>query len=271
MKRYRILLITFILIFLGYQMKLKAKLPKEIILKKDNSHMILIPSGIFIYGIEKAKRDSILEILKSAKSSRFNHEFREQLISIPSFYIDKYEITNKQYAKFLEETDNRNPKYWSYRLYNQPNQPVVGIGWADAEAYSKWAGKSLPSEEEWEKAARGTDGRIWPWGNKPSGRKYNGKMEGNLAPVEVGSYPNGSSPYGIMDMSGNVYEMTTGSWGGTGKAMRGGSYLNIGAYTRTMFRWATEAEETGTEYLGFRCVADTTLILKKNLYKVIKQ
>ncbi len=238
------------------------QLPQEITSIKDSSQMILITAGPFIYGIDKSKRDSLLKVLSNARLPIFDLEFPQQIKHLPSYYIDKFEVINKQYAKFLEETGHPKPRYWSNRLYNQPMQPVVGVSWADAVAYAKWAGKRLPKEKEWEKAARGIDGRIWPWGNIPDGTKYNGKMEGNLTPVNVGSYPEGTSPYEVMDMAGNVYEMTTGFWGNSGRAMRGGCYLNTGAYTRTMFRWATAEEERGAEYLGFRCVADTTIILR---------
>ncbi len=240
--------------------KANGELPKEIISKKDNSTMELIPAGKFIYGINKAERDSIIKSLNNPLLKIFDYEFPESEKFVHAYYIDKYEITNKQYAQFLKETGHRNPKYWTVRLYNQPDQPVVGIGWDDAEEYAKWAGKRLPSEEEWEKAARGTDGRIWPWGNNSSGDNYNGKSHGSYAPVAVGSFPAGASPYDLMDMAGNVYEMTTGIWGSTGKAMRGGSYLNSGAYTRTMFRWAMDDPENGAEYLGFRCVMDTAMV-----------
>jgi formylglycine-generating enzyme required for sulfatase activity len=235
-------------------------LPQQVISKKDSSHMVLIPEGNFIYGIKKTERDSILNALSNAILNFFELEFPEQVKNLPSYYIDKYEVTNRQYAKFIEVSGHRTPEYWGSRLYNHPQQPVVGVGWEDAKAYAKWAGKRLPIEEEWEKAARGTDGRFWPWGNDPSGEKYNGKVQGNYSTVGVGSFPEGASPYGVMDMAGNVYEMTTGIWGSSAMAMRGGSYLNAGAYTRTMFRWAMDDEANGAPWLGFRCVMDTSMI-----------
>jgi formylglycine-generating enzyme required for sulfatase activity len=236
--------------------KSKPNLPTKIIARKDNSPMILIPAGEFTYGISPSRREAVLKELKNAELEIFGDEFPEQIKLLPAYYIDQFEVTNQQYSRFLDETSHRKSRYWSSSLYNQAKQPVVGVGWADAEAYAKWAGKRLPTEEEWEKAARGTDGRIWPWGNDPSGEKYNGKSQGNYKPVAVGSFPSGASPYDLMDMAGNVYEMTTGKWR-LGAAMRGGSYLNSGAYARTMFRWATEEEINGAEYLGFRCVMDT--------------
>lgn len=240
--------------------------PSKITYLKDSSEMIFVPEGRFIYGMNKMEREEILKSLSNALLPIFDYEHPEQNKYLPAYYIDKHEITNKQYRQFVEATGHRKPRFWSSKMFNDKSQPVVGVGWADAEAYAKWAGKRLPSEEEWEKAARGTDGRIWPWGNTPSGKKYNGKIQGYYAPVRVGSFPNGSSPYGVMDMAGNVYEMTTGVWGTFGKAMRGGSYLNTGAYSRTMFRWAPQDTVDGATWLGFRCVVDTDS-LDKSKYK----
>ncbi len=237
----------------------RPELPPAVISVRDHADMVLIPAGPFVYGLGERARDSVIDALSTAHLAIFNLEFERHTVELPSFYMDKYEVTNAHYAVFMKETGHRKPKYWTSRLYSRPNQPVVGIGWDDAQAYAAWAGKRLPSEEEWEKAARGTDGRIWPWGNEPSSDKYNGSMQGNYAPVEVGSFPQGASPYGVMDMAGNVYEMTTGKWGSTGRAMRGGSYLNAGAYTRTMFRWAPDDDTSGAAWLGFRCVMDTNV------------
>ncbi|MCP4410448.1 MAG: formylglycine-generating enzyme family protein, partial [Gammaproteobacteria bacterium] len=170
-------------------------------------------------------------------------------------YIDKYEVTNAQYGAFLRETGRAEPSFWHSKVYSDPKQPVVGVSWDDAVAYAEWTGKRLPTEEEWEKAARGTDGFFWPWGNEPSAGKYNGAAQRNYKPMDVGSFKAGASPYGVMDMAGNVYELTTGKWVNGRLAMRGGSYLNGGAHTRTMFRWALKGER-GVEFLGFRCVLD---------------
>lgn len=222
---------------------------------KDGAKMVLIPAGRFVYGIAPRQRDSLLRALGTPRLAIFDLEFARVVKTLPAFYIDQFEVTNRQYRAFVKATGHRPPGGWRSRLLNADDQPVVGVGWPDAMAYARWAGKRLPTEEEWEKAARGADGRFWPWGNAPVSTRYNGKAQGNFAPVVVGSFPAGASPYGVMDMAGNVYEMTTGAWGSS-RAMRGGSYLNAGAYTRTMFRWSSEDTTNGASWLGFRCVGN---------------
>lgn len=263
------LLIMACFLITGSRSGFSQESPLDIIHKKDGSHMILIPGGNFEYGMDKKDRERVLRFLSNALLPIFDLEFPKQTQFLPPYYIDKYEITNRQYNKFIKETGHRKPRFLSSKIFNKSDQPVVGIGWSDAEAYAKWAGKRLPSEEEWEKASRGIDGRIWPWGNQPSGKKYNGRIQGYYSPVKVGSYPSGASPYGVMDMAGNVYEMTTGIWGKAGRAMRGGCYLNSGAYTRTMFRWAPDDEENGVPWLGFRCVMDVKDVKKIDTPSVI--
>ena len=236
------------------------QLPEKIISSKDGAEMVLIPEGEFIFGMNKSERDRWLKRLATPNLPLFMKEFPKQTESLPAYYIDVFEVTNEQYKKFIRETGNRKPRFLRDSRWNHPKQPVVGVGWEDAEAYAHWAGKRLPSEKEWEKAARGTDGRIWPWGDEPNADNYNGKGQGNWTTVVVGSFPTGRSQYGVMDMAGNVWEMTTGIWEDSGHAMRGGSYLNAGAYTRTTIRWAADNEDTGSTWLGFRCVMEISQI-----------
>ena len=242
----------------------RASLPVVIQTTKDQAAMVLIPQGEFTYGINPAERQSLLKKLGTPELDVFETEFEEMRIDLPDYYIDKYEVTNSQYAVFLRETEHVRPRFWNSKLYGGPRQPVVGVSWEDAMAYAQWAGKRLPTEEEWEKAARGTKGFIWPWGNEPSGGKYNGKAQANFRPLDVGSFDAGASPYGVMDMAGNVYEMTAGKWVDGSFAMRGGSFLNAGATSRTMFRWAL-SDKKGAEFLGFRCVLDTEKITSKTI------
>lgn len=247
-----------------YQEQLSAgevSLPDKMINPIDGAEQIKITAGKFIYGISKKKREELLKEMKIPEEEIFNDEFKEITLSLPVFYIDKYEVSNEQFLKFLEASNYHLPAWPKELAMRDPRLPVTNIGWKAARAYAAWAGKHLPSEEEWEKSARGTRGRIWPWGNDPSGEMYNGYAQGNFKPVEVGSYPLGASPYGVMDMAGNVYEMTTGKWE-DGNAMRGGSFLNNGALTRTMFRWSPNDTVNGAVWLGFRCVMDSVEAIK---------
>jgi formylglycine-generating enzyme len=106
----------------------------------------------------------------------------------------------------MQATGRQAPEYWNDVKYNARNQPVVGVTWHDAAAYCQWANKRLPTEAEWEKAARGTDGRIYPWGNQWDKARANTFDGGLRKPTSVGSYEGGKSPYGAYDMAGNVWE-----------------------------------------------------------------
>jgi sulfatase modifying factor 1 len=130
-------------------------------------------------------------------------------VFLDAFCIDKYEVTNRQYARFLQETGHRKPAFWEDERFNRPEQPVVGVAWEDAVAYAQWAGKRLPTEAEWEKAARGTDGREYPWGNTLTySLECNsaGTQDNHMYTAPVGSFPADASPYGVMDMAGNAWE-----------------------------------------------------------------
>ena len=132
-------------------------------------------------------------------------------VQISAFSMDEYEVTVRQYATFLQESGGDRPADWKTmnKTANQ-KRPVMGVDWADAARYCKWAGKRLPTEAEWEKAARGTDGRLYPWGNDPPTPLHAnyGKKEWNNyeALVPVGTLEAGKSPYGVYDMAGNVWE-----------------------------------------------------------------
>lgn len=168
----------------------------SIINPKDGSELILIPAGEFLMGSNE-------------------HEDNEQpqhQVTLPDFYIAKHLVTNAQYRRFMEDTNHKQPYLWDNSTYNQDQQPVVGVTWHDALAYCEWAGGRLPTESEWEKAARGTDGRLWPWGNEqPTDKLANFGNKVN-APTEVGAYPDGASPYGCLDMAGNVWEWCVTKW-----------------------------------------------------------
>jgi len=231
--------------------------PARINTKPDGAEMILIPSGPFTYGVNQKELKALIKKLKLGWDTNiYPKEHRGQQKTLPAYYIDRYEVTNERYNRFVAATKHRPPRFARYPQLNAPKLPVVGVGWGNAEAYCRWSGKRLPTEEEWEKAARGTDGRTWPWGNSPDRKAYNGKAAGYFAPVAVGSYPKSDSPYGVADMAGNVWEMTSSEWEGGAKAMRGGSFLNHLGDVRVTVRWAAGNEESGANWLGFRCAKD---------------
>ncbi len=214
-----------------------------------NESMVLIPAGEFTYGLTAKQVRSLTE--KYGAEGIAAYFLKSRVVKLNAFYIDKYEVTNRQFNEFLVATKRRKLNTPLSRL----DCPVTNIGWADARAYAAWAGKRMPTEEEWEKAARGTKGNLYPWGNKDNEANYNGVKKGNEISVKVGSYQAGKSPYGVMDMAGNVYEMTAGKWQ-KGNCMRGGSFLNEGPYVMTAFRWSPQDTVHGASWLGFRCVKD---------------
>jgi formylglycine-generating enzyme required for sulfatase activity len=234
--------------------------PKTLTSSKDDAEMRLIPGGPFVFGIKQTDVKKRIAALKRPWLKIYEYEFDKEEKTLPDFYIDKFEVSNEKYQRFTRATGHRPSKFVEWPQFNGDKQPVVGVGWGDAEKYCQWAGKRLPSEEEWEKAARGQDGRTWPWGESPNDDNYNGRKQAKYWPTKVGSYPAGDSPYGVSDMAGNVWEMTSGKWPNasapSGMAMRGGSYLNTNTEVRVTTRWAAKNEDTGAEWLGFRCVME---------------
>jgi formylglycine-generating enzyme required for sulfatase activity len=134
-----------------------------------------------------------------------------QTVELPEFRLAKYPVTNVEYFRFVKATRYRRPDHWlsdgSYPL-ELARHPVVFVSWEDALAYTEWGGARLPSEAEWEKAARGTDGRLYPWGNEFSAENCNTSESGPDGAHPVDAHPGGVSPYGVMDMAGNVWEWT---------------------------------------------------------------
>jgi formylglycine-generating enzyme required for sulfatase activity len=165
--------------------------------------MVLINPGGFTRGLEA---DS--PIIKNSGLA-FKDEGPATMIYLSAYYIDKYEVSNAKYTEFIKATDYSAPAYWDHHLLNKPNYPVTGVNWYDANAYCHWANKRLPTEAEWEKAARGPAGNIFPWGNKfnyQMGNFAKGKSGQKNITSPVDSYPKGKSYYGVYNMAGNVFE-----------------------------------------------------------------
>lgn len=188
----------------------ESDLQKNLVNPIDGAEMVLIPGGEFTMGATESDKDADEDEKPTRK------------VYIKSFYIYKFEVTNRQYANFIGKTGYKPEGEWKL-LFNKftADHPVVEVSWEDALAYCKWVGGRLPTEAEWEKAARGTDGRIYPWGNKWDPDKCNMKLmktkRWKVAKLEkhddiwygtlpVGSFKTGVSPYGVFDMAGNVEE-----------------------------------------------------------------
>jgi iron(II)-dependent oxidoreductase len=155
--------------------------------------MITIPAGHFIMGTNSERADD---------QDRPQHS-----VTLPAYKIDKYPVTNAQYARFIAATSHRPPSTWKQGKIPQGEllYPVTLVDWYDAVAYAKWAGKRLPTEAEFEKAGRGADGKIWPWGNNMDPARLNTYYNAGSA-SNVTAYANGASVYGVMDLAGNVDE-----------------------------------------------------------------
>ena len=254
----------------------RAKLPAH-------DEMVRVLAGSFIMGSDK-----------KVDRNAYPAELPQRKVYLDAYDIDRYEVTTVQYLKFVLAT-NRPPLIdWQYDGGNfqetMANHPVMHVSWFDAEAYCAWAGKRLPTSAEWEKAARGEDGRIYPWGNEQAGlSRANFGRTGLSGPVRdrperlllyppiisVDKYENAVSPYGIYQMSGNVAEWTAdwydphyyktapnrnpkGPEKGTQKAFRGGGWIDSTPSVRPAQRNGT-VPETKMNWLGFRCARDVSV------------
>jgi len=225
--------------------------------------MVLIPAGPFTMGQDGGKP-------KNGPA----HE-----VDLPAFEIDRFEVTNDEFAHFVDETgyvtyaEENSSKNWRDAAEAKGgNHPVVYVTWNDAQAYCEWAGKRLVTEAEWEKAARGDDGRTYPWGNEfvaDNGNFYEGGIRGTTA---VGSFAGGASPYGVEDMAGNVREWVEDYFvaypgaaadadpffGEENRVNRGGGWFDgqDGELVTVYNRNAGPPDTSANDDIGFRCARD---------------
>jgi formylglycine-generating enzyme required for sulfatase activity len=278
------------------------------VIQKTGKEMVLIEAGWFEMGSTKEQMDAAYQLgkkyNKDTKRAWFKSEKPQHRVWVDAYYIDKTEVTNREYRQFMEASGYERkeywsaegwkfiqqkkitePRYWSNPEFNQPNQPVIGISWYEAEAYASWAGKKLPTEAQWEKAARGNDKRKYAWGNEAADGSranycdakcvYNWKdksaNDGHNYTSPVGSYEAGKSPDGIYDLTGNVWEWVRDWYDAdyysqspernpvndkksTHRVLRGGGWGNILALVRSAYRnRASPITRSGD--VGFRCVA----------------
>lgn len=247
----------------------------------DGMTMVYIPAGEFLQGA-------------ADDPAAADDEFPQRSVYMKAYWIDQTEVTNAMYARFLNRAGNQKEQgfFWADALSSSQDirladgewvvspgledHPVREVTWFGAQAYCQWAGRGLPTEAEWEKAARGTDGRIYPWGNSQPGCETANYDAGCFLRVTtvIGSWPLSHSPYDVYDMAGNVWEWTadwfqadyyvtasslnpTGSESGTEKVIRGGSYFphDYAGHIRASNRESYRPTSSGPN-VGFRCALD---------------
>ncbi|RPH79813.1 MAG: formylglycine-generating enzyme family protein [Nitrospiraceae bacterium] len=223
--------------------------------------MVEIPAGEFAMGLDG---------MQALEDERPKHR-----VWLPTFFIDLHEVTTAQYASFLAATSRAAPWQWNtVDLTQHSDRPVIGVDWSDADAYCRWKGKRLPTEAEWEKSARGTDERVYPWGNRVPHKDLanfalGARFSYSQVLMPVQSYERGKSPYGLYHMAGNVWEWVQDWYAanyyevspehnpqgpelGQFKVLRGGSWSDLPKYLLTYGRFKLPPE-TRNSYIGFRC------------------
>lgn len=277
-------------------------LPPRILWKRDGKEMALVPPGRFTMGITEEEARRLVKEWDYPESFALawtpSHE-----VTLEAYYIDLTPVTHNEYARFLAANPQHQVPYadepWA-QPYNWDQQdrkpkrgiqqhPVVLVNWREAKAYAEWAGKSLPTEAQWEKAARGPDGRVFPWGDQwdesrlnsaesrtdspftsyPLWREWWEKLDKSTVEgtTAVGAYPSGASPYGVLDMAGNVFEYTSSpylayagakiehpAFNKTLRVARGGSWDCIALAAHSYARLAFETTMR-LNFLGFRCAS----------------
>ncbi len=265
---------------------------EESLIPKD---MAYVGQGLSVMGLDKEQpADSGKKLtayerrMKGPWSAEtFQDESPAHMVVLDAYFIDKYEVSNKEYGEFVKVKGHPAPAYWDDPRLNKAEQPVVGVNWYDATAYCEYRGKRLPTEAEWEKAARGPNGHLYPWGNDfdPARANY-GRNHDTTMPVD--SNPEGASYYGLSNMAGNVFEWVS-DWydpqyygrletmvnpvgpaqplwmGGTGtyvdrltvgekRVIRGGSWIAPESTVRATHRfWNHPLNNSYGVGLGFRC------------------
>ena len=254
----------------------ESRLPYEVVSRRDGATLVLVPGGRFAMGAASSVPD--------ARPS----EYPMHMVNLPPYYVGKTEVTRAQYDRFCRATGHHPIPLRFARHCPQSEYPVVGVTRDDARTYCAWAGASLPTEAQWEKAARGTDGRHYPWGNEPPEKRLdvyancakaiNTASDGVLL-RPVGRFPEGASPYGALDMAGNVAEWCrdlfavdtyrkspafhpTGAARSVRHVIRGGSWSSGAESIRTFSRASRLRDNLPDSRTGFRVVVNVAPVLK---------
>jgi formylglycine-generating enzyme required for sulfatase activity len=226
--------------------------------EKDGMVLVFVPAGEYLMGDADSGADAL----------------PVHNVFLDEFWIDQTEVTNAMYSKCVADGKCELPNNkFRYKDLKYANHPVLFVEWSMAEAYCTWAGRRLPTEAEWEKAARGIDGNIYPWGNEPPNEdllNFNFVVDDT---TEVGSYPKGASVYGVLDMAGNAWEWVNDWYGsnyysyslgqnppgpnpidvGRARVLRGGSWESDERFVRSAYR-SKDYPANPSHITGFRCV-----------------
>ena len=240
--------------------------------------MVKVSAGPFLMGSTDQQIAAVVS--QGASADWVKNEKPQHTLTLPDYWIGKTEVTNAQFRQFVDSDGYTNRDYWTAAgwawrqaekitqpgcwdnaTFNGDTQPVMCVSWFEAVAYCRWLSKQtgiefrLPSEAEWEKAARGSDGRIYPWGNTWDASVVNSSESGLNKTTPVGSYPKGASPYGALDMAGNVWEWCATQWykpypyqledewqpayveADQNRVVRGGSTWSDSTYVRGAYRF----------------------------------
>ncbi len=222
--------------------------------------MIKIPEGIFLMGTTV---DQVAELTArfGYHPSWIDHESPQREVYLPAYLIDQYPVTNEQYHVFCKQTGHPPRAYWTGGTPPSDllDHPVSMVTHPDALAYAEWAGKKLPTEEQWEKAARGTEGNMFPWGNEfdQDACCWNRIGENGLRTDPVDAHPSGASPYGVMDMAGNLFEWCVDGPSPNNAFLKGGSWMTTEIIDlRSAARGNSGRTNNGGNFYGFRCVKE---------------
>ncbi len=246
------------------------------VLEQIEPEMILVPAGEFLIGCSNADIDAILADCHDCKREWYTAEQPQHVLDLPAYYIAKTPITNAQYKIYTKSSGHSLPQHWQDGRppFDRDDHPVVGVSWHDGMAYCRWlanvTGKPyhLPTEAQWEKAARGMDGRAYPWGNTFDASRCNCSERGEYNTTPVETFAQGASPYGALDMVGNVWEWTQSiykeypynagdgreDFGANGRrVLRGGAFCYNRYDIRCTFRSSYRPKDAHT-LIGFRVV-----------------
>ena len=237
--------------------------PQDIIIDMIHYPLVYVPDGPFLMG-------TIPTGLRKT-----DHEEPQREVTLDAYYVGKYLVTNAQHAQFVAARGYYHPQFHTDSRFNSSDCPVVGVTWHDVQAFLGWLNKltddvyRLPTEAEWEKAARGTDGREYPWGNEWDSSRANTSESRLKRTTPIGNYPDGVSPYGCYDMAGNAYEWCSdwfhpetykyapaenpqGPIDSRRKVIRGGSWVARGEFAARCANRAAYEPIQAVHNVGFR-------------------